>query len=189
MRTFFSILALATLMGCSEGTLPVNVLGPGPSDPAGPVGDPPGPTQDNLLGSTSASGAGGATGLGGSISMGSGASPGVGGSTGQGGADGTGGTAPAGSPFSCDIDTAEEHLCYQFGSLTAAQLSSATSTCTSSEMGTVGTACSTAGLLGTCTLPVTSGFTEEEFWYTGTAITAATAQSSCTSAMGTWAAD
>ncbi len=92
------------------------------------------------------------------------------------------------STFSCDVmvtsGTTTVHQCSEYVNLPAADQASAQSAC-AAAMGTLGTACSTTDVLGTCT--VTSGaLTEEQFYYADGTITAADAQMACTSANGTW---
>jgi hypothetical protein len=191
MRTIISILGLTTaLMSCSEGITPATVLGPGPSDPAGPMGDPAGPTQDNLLGSTSA---GTSTGAGGSFPGGN-TTTGAGASTGTGIGMGAGGSSSMGPlpNLSCELSTTQAGSsglnCIEFDSPTAAIAQAETTSC-SSSMGTVGTGCSTTGLLGSCALPsTTAGLNEKEFFYSTGSLTAADAQTACTDANGTWTA-
>ncbi len=189
MRTIVSILGLiAALTSCSEGTAPATVLGPGPTDPGGVATDPEGPTQDNLFG-----GAGGAAaGMGGSRPGGdvtTGASTGGGVLTTSGTTTGSGGTTGPLPNFSCELPStaSTSFSCIEVDSPTAAIVQSETQYCTS-VMGTQGTGCPTAGALGSCTIPSTGGVVEKEFFSSTGTLTAAQAQSACTSESGTWTA-
>lgn len=182
MRNILSIVGLVTaVMGCSQGSTPVTVLGPGPSDPAGSAGDPSGPTQDNLdpSGSTgSGNGAGGSTGSGSLTTTGTGASTSTSSTTGS--SSSGGGTVT----FSCNISAS--FICEEFDALPSADLSTEQSAC-SSDGGTAGTGCPTSNLLGSCEI-TSGGFDTKEFYYSGGALTAASAQTSCQSSNGTWTA-
>jgi hypothetical protein len=92
----------------------------------------------------------------------------------SGGITSSSGGPPPGST-ACDQDNGSFHIC--------AEVSGSTQTCPSGS--TSVDACSTSGLLGTCTL--TSGsVTEIEFFYDGGSITAAQAEQACASSNGQW---
>jgi hypothetical protein len=109
-------------------------------------------------------------------------------STGSGGLSSGTGTSPTGggtSSFSCDLNMSGEHLCERVNT-TAAQAAAFASSCTQ-DGGTSGTSCSNANALGTCT-ETASGTTVEITYYSGSSLTAASAQQSCSSGGGTWSA-
>lgn len=176
MRTLISIVGLVmALTGCSQGTGAVSVYGPGPSDPAGPPGDSPGPSQDGLAGPPG--GAGGAT------STGSSSSVGVSSSSSSASSSSSSGATLIN--VSCDVNDGTNHTCAEEDGVPAADQAALATSC-ASDNGTVGTACPTLNLLGTCTQPPTGGVTQKVSYYSDGATTAAEAQTTCTSGGGTW---
>jgi hypothetical protein len=170
MRTIISTLGLVVALGsCSQGVAPASPFGPGPSDPGGSVGDPQGPTQDNLTGTHGAGGAPAGT----AASTGAGAPS----SSSSGGGTVT---------FSCDITTGGTHVCLELDNLPAASQGTETTTCTTTDMGTPGTGCSATNRLGTCALPSTTSIVTKEAYYSDGTLDATQAQTACSSANGTW---
>jgi hypothetical protein len=83
--------------------------------------------------------------------------------------------------FTCYLPNKAQCEAYGFA---PAQLMGAQALCTM-EMGTAGTTCPTANLIGSCTL-VQSGFTSQDYYYTDPANDASQLQAACTMTGGTW---
>jgi len=91
-----------------------------------------------------------------------------------------------GATYSCEVKSTAVHECTVYENLTAAELSAQMADC-AEVTGTNGTTCSTVNAIGTCTSTVL-GVTGIEIWYSDGETTALEAQTSCESALGTWAA-
>ncbi len=92
----------------------------------------------------------------------------------------SGGSGSGAVTFSCNAAAA--NLCTQL-LVPSSEVSSESSTCMTSEMGTPGTGCPTAGLVGCCKFANNSA-DEEQCYYSATA--AMSGMSVCTSMKGTW---
>jgi len=95
------------------------------------------------------------------------------------GGSGSGGSGNGSVTFSCNATTAG--LCTQIV-VPPSEVSQETSTCTSTEMGTPGTGCPSANVIGCCKLS-TGEADEEQCYYTATAAEAG--KSVCTGS-STW---
>jgi hypothetical protein len=91
----------------------------------------------------------------------------------------------ASGDFACDYTTGGIHLCETITN--PGSDSSALSAACTAEGGTVPTACSTSGTIGTCS-QTASGVTQTITYYAGAMITVSTAQAACTSGGGSWTA-
>ena len=100
------------------------------------------------------------------------------GGPGSGSSSGSGGGGMV--TFSCNATAA--NLCTQL-LVPSSEVSSESSSCMQSEMGTPGTGCPSAGLVGCCKYPNNSA-SEEQCYYSATVAMAG--MSSCTSMKGTW---
>jgi hypothetical protein len=92
----------------------------------------------------------------------------------------SGGSGSGTVTFSCNASMAA--LCTQL-LVPAAEVSSESSSCTQSEMGTPGTGCPSAGLVGCCKYTGDNA-DEEQCYYNATV--AQSGMGSCTSMMGIW---
>ncbi len=132
--------------------------------------------------STGASGTGatatGASGTGATATGGSG--------TGASGSSTSTASGTTGSTLSCDVDVSGTHVCSEYEDLPP-RTSRPSSRPARRAVARSGTACPSADRLGTCTI-VAGGITAKEAYYSGGSLTAATAESACSSGGGTWTA-
>jgi hypothetical protein len=108
-----------------------------------------------------------------------------GGSSGSGSGGSSASSAPGGSSFTCYVVTGAMQRCVSYENLLASAVMSVQSACTG-ENGTLGNACPTSGLLGSCTETGEGGFSTSTFFYEGSGFTAANAEMGCTDGGGTW---
>lgn len=102
------------------------------------------------------------------------------------GGSGAGGSGAGGSPgstvFACTRDDGGDKMCME-STIPQVAVGAATTSCTD-DGGTAGTACATAGLLGTCTLA-----SAKAYYYTPSSLGAANLEAQCKQANGTWTAN
>ncbi len=128
----------------------------------------------------------GATGAGGAAASTSSTSSGAGASTptASSSASTSTGSTSGGVDYSCEVKSALLHFCIFYQNLDPAELAVEQGDC-ASVTGTSGTACPTTNVLGTCTGSA-DGVTGTTSWYSDGGTTAAEAQASCATALGTW---
>jgi hypothetical protein len=97
--------------------------------------------------------------------------------------NGGGGGGTAGG-FACDEQTGGVHVCATYTNLPAADQASETAACTQ-EGGTAETTCSTANVLGACSVTA-EGITATITYYAEGGLDAANAQMACTAGGGSW---
>jgi hypothetical protein len=96
-------------------------------------------------------------------------------------------TGGAGNAFSCDEKTSQGHVCEEYDNLPSSLLTAEQKACASGG-GTAGTACPSANRLGVCAV-TTGGLMYHVSYYSDVGnVTAAGAQTACTSGGGTWTA-
>ncbi len=89
----------------------------------------------------------------------------------------------SGGGYVCDTNSGGLHVCETISD-PGSDLSALTAAC-SAEGGTAPSACSTSGVIGTCTI-TQDGVTETLTYYAGGSATATTAQAACAAQSGNW---
>ncbi len=89
-----------------------------------------------------------------------------------------------GADYACEVKSAITHFCVLYENLTPEELTAEMSGCTTLA-GTSGTSCPTANAIGTCTAQ-SLGVTGMTTFYSDGTTTAAEAEVSCETALGTW---